>query len=231
MLALNLVLEHFIVDKPIVFNDETFNPLKNKDIDFMETTKSPWILYSVVCARFTLSILGNLVFSLSLLSVIAAWAESMSGTDRPHQERLNKILSLARVFKVLYIISGFGQLLCTALATFLLSIASLPVMFIDLIRIVCNLWMLIAIILMLIDLRKSATKSVRMKRSQLIRIILLVIFQASIVCDCQNVLFQIMGTVAWVIECLLLMWPKTLVDLETPPLVAYSAENLIIGKV
>lgn len=228
---LDLVLTLFIIERIIITETKSFDSLTTKTTDFVETYKSPWIYYSLTCVFFVLSILGSLVFSLSLLNVVAAWTKSMRDAGRPYYGKLNRALSSVRTFKVLYIILGFGQILCLTLATFLSIIALFPLILIDLIHCVCNLWMLVVTIWMVIDLIKPINDSIRMKRNQLIRIILLILFQATVTFNYDAEYMQLFSAALWLVECFILMWPRTLIDLGLSPLNAYPIKNAHIGKV
>lgn len=224
-LSLNLAFTVLVIDKITVKNGGTFKLLKVEAADFVEIYKTPLVHHTMTYACAIMSVSGYLAFSLSLLSVVAAWAESMRDAGRPYQRKINAVLYSVRVFKVLYVIFSLGQIVCVTMA----AVSSLAV--IDSLHGVCNFWMLVVTIWMLLDLNDPANDLIRVKRNQLIRIFFMVLFQVSIICNYTSLKMRIIGAVFLVFECCLLMFPNTLVDLEVSPPNVYPVECDPIEKV
>lgn len=173
----------------------------------------------LVCACSVMWIFGNLIFSLSVLDVIAVWTESMCDAGLPYHEKLLRFMSHAiAVFKGLYTILSLGHLVSAALATFFSRSALSAMIALDFTQVICNHSMLLIILWAIISIRKAQDGAVLVKRNQLIRILFLVLFQTATLYNHAPYYIRIAGAVFWVLECLLLMWPKTLVHLEIPPM-------------
>lgn len=225
---LNLMFALFVSNRVSIKNGDSFNMLKEQIADFVEFTEDPWIRGIMTCICSALSVFGGLVFSLSMLSVVTAWTQSMRDAGRPHYTMLDKVLFSAKVFKVLYVIVGIGQLVSIALGIFVTRMALLPLIVIDVTHIAGSLWTLVDTIWMLIDLGKPTSDSLRTKHNQLVRIIFLVLFQANVIFSFDSPYTRTASVVFWIIESCLLMWPKTLAHLETPPLVVYPTKDVYL---
>lgn len=220
-----------IFDRVSAKGSGSYSLLQAKIANFVDISKNPWIHYSLTHACYVLSILGSLVFTLSLLNVITAWIESMRDAGRPHNRKLDMVMYSIKVLKAVYMAIGIGQLVCVTMGIFVTKYAFMPLVMIDFIHLTCNAWMLFNTIWMLIDLRKATDNSIRMKRSQLIRIVVLVLFQVCVISSFDSLYMRVFGAAFWVIESCLLMWPKTLVHLDIPPQKAYPTKDIPLEKV
>lgn len=199
--------------------------------DLAEASQNYKLFIVLIYAGPILSALGSLVFSLSLLDVIAVWIGSIRKAGYLYHRKLKRVSFRVKLFKVLCIIFGLSRVVCIILSDFISIIVLVPLVAVDLIYVICNLWMLVDTIWMAIELKNPINSSIHMKRTQLIRIVFLVIFQGSTTHSYYPLYVFGIGSVFWIAECLLLMWPETLVDLEVPPLGSYSNENFLIEKV
>lgn len=211
--------------------DGSIDLLEMESVSFIDATGDYNLRIALMYACSVLSVLGSLAFSLSLLSVIGAWTESMREVGRPYQRKLNKALSSVSVIKVLYTLFGIGHLVCITVTFFLPPSLMIIMAVLSLAHAFCNFWMLVVTIWMAVDLRKPANDAVRVKRNQLIRIIFLVLFEISTGYGSSPLLTRIFSTVFWIAECCLLIWPGTLGELEVSPLRAYPIEDAPAYKV
>lgn len=207
-------------------DDESYDLLGMTTSNFEKISESPWTHYSLIYVGSILSAFGCLVVSLSVLSVITVWIESMRDAHFPRHSMLNKFLLLVRTFKFLYMILGAIEPISIALETFSPRLSYWPLRLIRDVYSLCCLVTLAVTIWVLLDFKKPMSDLIRMKREQLCRIGFLALFQASIICSYEPLYGRILFAAIWIAGCLHLIWPKTLVDLETSPVNAYY-----IGKI
>jgi hypothetical protein len=176
----------------------------------------------------TLSILCYVIFDLVVLSLLRTWIESMRNAGRPATSKLNTSFKMSTVIRIAIVLMGvlyiaFLMVLVTtgwvfSLLALLVAVGIQLLAYVGLASISLWLWL---------DTPAAADKIQSMKRTQIIRIFILVFF-GGITYGYAGFYGSAVGySIAWFFKCIVALWPRALVeyDIPTTPL-AYAAPGM-----